>query len=70
MDHRTDVEALRNNTEQRAYINEWCRRVFDRELPVTNCKDYHMWCMFDDRAFNVTPNRGLIMGEYPEELRP
>lgn len=68
-DQKLDVQSLEENTRQRAVINEWCRGVFGRELPITNCKDWHLWVLFDDRACHVFPNTGCATEHgFPEEL--
>lgn len=67
-----------NNVEQCRYIRAWCREHIGTELPVTNCKDMHLWVLFDDRAVHVLPNVGpetdtrgrLIADGIPAELLP
>lgn len=46
----------------RRYITEWTIRVFGRPLPVTNIKDFDMVALYDDRAFQVEQNTGVIIG--------
>ncbi|MGD8869008.1 MAG: hypothetical protein PVI01_15370 [Gemmatimonadales bacterium] len=43
---------------QEELIEAWCRKVFDRTLPVTHCKDYGMVELWDDRAVQVRMNTG------------
>lgn len=39
-------------------IRRWCVRVFGRELPITDTKDFAMIDLWDDRAVQVEPNTG------------
>lgn len=43
-------------------IKEWCQKVFDTQLAVTNVKDYEMLCIYDDRAVAVETNTGEVLG--------
>jgi 2'-5' RNA ligase len=47
----------------RAAIEAWSQRVFGLVLPVTNVKDRWMRRIFDDRARQVEPNTGKVVGE-------
>src|SRR5207247_10917803 len=49
-------------------VEDWCRIVFGRALPVTHEKDYKMRWLFDDRAIQVEANTGRIIGTLPEGL--
>lgn len=42
-------------------INEWSRKVFGEELPVTSEKDYMMIDLYDDRCHRVEFNTGKIL---------
>ncbi|PWT75519.1 MAG: hypothetical protein C5B59_08555 [Bacteroidetes bacterium] len=44
-------------------VEDWCLRVFGQVLPITNKKDY--WCkaLYDDRAYHVVRNEGIIKME-------
>ena len=44
-------------------IEKWCLKVFDRTLPITCIKDYGCIRIYDDRAVQVEPNTGRIIGE-------
>lgn len=44
---------------QEELIEAWCRKVFDRTLPITHCKDYGMIALWDDRAIQVRTNTGI-----------
>jgi hypothetical protein len=56
------------NHTQRMLVRMWCLEHLGQELPITNCKDMHLWCLFDDRAVHVMPNTGHmhIIGCPPE----
>jgi hypothetical protein len=47
-----DCEALR----------DWCQRVFDTQLELTNVKDYKMISLWDDCCVAVEHNTGKILG--------
>lgn len=49
-------------------IEHWCREHVGEVLPVTNQKDYEMLLLFDDRAIQVKPNSGELVGELPSWL--
>ena len=54
----------------RAAIEAWCLRVFGRVLPITNQKDFGMKALYDDKAVQVEPNTGRIIGDcYVESPR-
>ena len=40
-------------------IHSWCKRVFGRELPITNQKTFGLIALYDDRAEAVVPNTGV-----------
>lgn len=46
----------------RAAIEAWSQRVFGVALPVTNIKDRWMRTLYDDRARQVEPNTGKLIG--------
>ncbi len=58
------------NRQQVLLIDAWCSEHLGRTLPITNCKDMHLWVLFDDRACHVTPNTGDIphFAGMPQEL--
>lgn len=41
-------------------IEEWCKRHIGVVLPVTNIKDFGMRELWDDRAFGVVANTGML----------
>lgn len=43
-------------------IQEWCKKHFGKAIPVTCVKDFGMIEMRDDRAAQVDPNNGHIVG--------
>lgn len=53
----------------RASIDDWCRTVLGRTLPVTNVKDWHMTELWDDRAVQVRPNTGITLADELEAIR-
>jgi hypothetical protein len=48
--------------QARLAIEEWCVKHLGQKLLVTNAKDYDTTEIYDDRAYQVTPNTGLIVG--------
>ncbi len=44
-------------------IATWCREHLGEVLPVTCVKDYGMVELYDDRAVQVRPNTGELVGE-------
>lgn len=42
-------------------IREWCYKHIGQELPVTNCKDYGMIDLYDDRCHRVEKNTGRLL---------
>lgn len=53
----------RDVTPVREAIQQWCYENIGTRLEVTNVKDYGMVALYDDRAFHVVPNTGVIVGE-------
>jgi hypothetical protein len=45
-----------------AAIENWCKQHIGRVIPITNCKDYDMRELWDDRAVAVEANTGRILG--------
>lgn len=45
-----------------AQIEAWCLEHIGSILPVTNKKDYGMIDFWDDRARQVMPNTGILVG--------
>lgn len=43
----------------RKAIEDWCRGLFGRVLPVTHEKDFNMIELWDDRVVQVVPNTGI-----------
>lgn len=46
----------------RKMIEDWCDQHIGTRLPVTNIKDYGMIELYDDRAVQVEPNTGRLIG--------
>ncbi len=57
------LTARANSPISVAAIEEWCREHIGQPLPVTAEKDYHMICLYDDRAIQVEPNTGAIISD-------
>lgn len=55
---RVSVADADEVKRQRLLIGAWCIKHLGRSLPVTNCKDYAMVELWDDRAVQVIPNTG------------
>lgn len=49
------------DAEQIALIKAWCREHIGQELEVTATKDFSMIELWDDRAWRVEPNTGVIL---------
>jgi len=47
----------------RKAIEAWCFEHTGKVLPITNCKDYGMLELYDDRAIQVIPNIGIPIQE-------
>ena len=45
-------------------VKDWCRKHFGIELPVTNCKDFGMVELWDDRCVQVQPNTGELVQDF------
>lgn len=43
-------------------IADWCRKTFGFTLPITCVKDFAMIELYDDRAVQVEPNTGRLIG--------
>lgn len=54
-------EVIRDQ-EQRKSLGEWLFSVFGMVITVTNRKDFKMICLYDDRAKEVVPNTGALVG--------
>lgn len=54
----------------RAAIQDWCEEHVGRRLEVTNCKDYAMVEIWDDRAVQVEANTGRRMDGEPDPEGP
>lgn len=47
----------------RTYLSAWLQEHVGQDLPVTCVKDYDMLVLYDDRARQVVPNVGTVVGE-------
>jgi len=57
------------NDTARKVVQAWTMKHLGVELEVTNCKDFGMVRLYDDRAIQVETNTGkLTCGEEPDEL--
>ena len=52
----------------RGFIERWCAEHIGEVLPITNVKDYSMIELWDDRAVQVEPNTGRILGRKTRKL--
>lgn len=50
-------------TDQCAAIQQWCRLHLGQTVGLTAEKDHEMICLYDDRAIQVVPNTGELIGE-------
>lgn len=55
-------KQYRNVAQVRSIIEAWCLKHIGQVLPVTNVKDFGMMEVWDDRAVQVVPNTGEIVG--------
>lgn len=51
-----------------AFIYVWCLKHLGQVLPVTNCKDFDMVELWDDRCVQVVPNTDLTVAEWKGEV--
>jgi hypothetical protein len=54
--------AVRDVAAVRAHIELWCLEHIGVVLPITNCKDYGMIELWDDRCVQVITNTGHAVG--------
>ena len=50
--------------EQVPAVERWCEKHIGQKLPVTNVKDFGMRILYDDRAVQIIPNKGISLEEY------
>lgn len=60
--HDGTEERRQQVHEARAAIHRWCVNHLGKVLYVTNIKDYEMLELWDDRAVQVEPNTGVVLG--------
>lgn len=53
--------ARASDPDQVPIVEDWLVKHGFGKLPVTNQKDYGMIALYDDRAFHVIPNEGVIV---------
>lgn len=58
--------AFDDDGSVRKQIEDWCIAHIGTVLPVTNCKDYGMIELWDDRCVQVVPNTGKRADGVPE----
>ncbi len=51
-----------SDPEIKAAIEDWCIKHTGLILPITNIKDRFMEAIYDDRAIQLEPNTGKILG--------
>ena len=56
------LTARANDAEAVPAIRAWCREHLGQVLPITACKDYSMWVLYDDRCVQVERNTGRLIG--------
>lgn len=66
---RVSYQDERVNAAVRKAIEAWCLKHIGVVLEVTCIKDVGMRNLFDDRAFHVEPNTGVIEDENAEKLK-
>ncbi len=44
-----------------AFVDEHCRRIFGRSLPITNVKTQGCLALYDDIAYRVEANTGKLL---------
>ena len=54
-------DGVRDPQAAREVINAWTLRHVGRVLPVTNVKDFGMVALYDDRAWRVEENTGIVV---------
>jgi hypothetical protein len=57
------AELYQNVAYVKACIEEWCLQHIGQVLPITNVKDCGMVELWDDRAVQVMPNKGITIAE-------
>jgi hypothetical protein len=55
-----EIDAVKQN---RQLIEDWCEKHLGVVLPVQSNKCYRMFVLYDDRARQVEPNTGRVLGE-------
>jgi hypothetical protein len=66
--HDGTPERIALANEGRRAIEEWCERHIGTRLEVTNVKDTKMAALYDDRAIQVEPNTGRLIGRATHSL--
>lgn len=59
---RVSYQDDRVNQAARKMIQDFMFEQTDQVLEVTNVKDMGMRALYDDRAWHVEPNKGIIVG--------
>jgi len=54
-------EGIGPVAEARQAIIAWCIYHFGKALPVTCVKDYNLKALYDDRAWHVEHNTGIVL---------
>ena len=57
----TDPKTRDTNAARR-HIEAWCEKHVGQKLEITNVKDSGMMELWDDRAVQVVPNTGQVLG--------
>jgi hypothetical protein len=61
-------DYIQEDQKQRDLVTQWCKEYLGETPRVTNCKDFDMILLIDDRALQVERNTGRILGEVPYHL--
>jgi len=68
---KTSKDPFDTAAQQTYIIKRWCKTHLGQELEVTATKDFGMEVLYDDRAIQVEPNTGRLIGspfEHAETL--
>lgn len=63
---RVSYDDERLNQVIRKTIEEWCLRHIGQIFEITNVKDLGMRNLYDDRAWHVVPNEGIVVTGKPQ----
>jgi len=61
------ARAWQYNPDTEDIIQKWCIKYIGQILPITCFKDYGMIELWDDRAIQVIPNKGIALQDLLKE---